>query len=337
VLAAEKEAGVSAARVRLTVTWSFAMRKSIDGKVEGPGIYGFQDMVAVLDDPKVAHYTPRSSLEELQEAFKTRWVHGLNTQSPWNFVRDLVSKEYSKFAPIPWFIGEYGGSGQDEDMIQGNLLSMQNYAEGSDVFLGAAFLQFQVAYWKGGAGMNFGLFGLGDEVIGETGVVCELGCRKWPVHCLTTTKDRRAQAVASAWGGSIDHSSLCAADRRLGAAKLGTKLACQLRAGSGVEAPGAVAAALGTDAFGKIISDRTRVLLDDASNALVGELSLTRTTAWSSGFAPAAGSDAELGRSWLFWGGLVGVAALISGGVCVVLKGREDRKSPAGSAAEQSV
>merc|ERR1712214_134430 len=92
VLAAEKEAGVGAGRVMFTVTWSFAMRESIDGKVEGPGIYGFQDMVAVLDDPKVAHYTPRSSLEELQEAFKTRWVHGLNTQSPWNFVRDLVSK-----------------------------------------------------------------------------------------------------------------------------------------------------------------------------------------------------------------------------------------------------
>merc|ERR1712083_920904 len=55
------------------------------------------------------------------------------------------------------------------------------------------------------------------ELLGETGEVCQpgRGCRKWPVHCLTTklswlsgSKAHRAQAVASAWGGSVEHVSM---------------------------------------------------------------------------------------------------------------------------------
>merc|ERR1740129_664333 len=114
---------------------------------------------------------------------------------------------------------------------------MQDFAIKSDSFLGAAFFQFQTTYWKGGEEMNFGLFGLGDEQLGETGEVCELGCRSWPVHCLTTklpwlpgSKANRALAVATAWGGSIDPTFLCSDERRLEAAVLGTKLACQIDA-----------------------------------------------------------------------------------------------------------
>merc|ERR1712241_164873 len=251
VLAAEKEAGVSAGRVRFTVTWSFATRESIDGEQRGPGNYGFQDMIAVVEDPQIAHYTPRASLEELQQAFRKRWVHGLNTQSPWNFVRDVISQDYSRFLPIPWFIGEYGGNGQDEDVIRADLESMQTHALGSEAFLGAAFFQFQTTYWKGGAEMNFGLFGLGEEQLGETGEVCEMGCSKWPVHCLTTnlswlpgSKAHRARAVANAWGGSIDHSSLCADERRLVTSTLGVKLACQITAGAAKQGVGTIASTL---------------------------------------------------------------------------------------------
>merc|ERR1712127_841848 len=106
VLAAEKEAGVSPGRVKFTVTWSFAMRTSIDGKVTGAGIFGFQDVVAGIQDPGLAHYQPRASSEEMVAAFKDRWVHGLNTAAPWNYVRDMVSNEYQQFLPNPWFIGE---------------------------------------------------------------------------------------------------------------------------------------------------------------------------------------------------------------------------------------
>merc|ERR1711878_87038 len=103
------------------------MRESIEGKMTGVTTWGFQDMVAVIEDPQIANYTPRTSLGELQEAFRTRWVHGLNTQSPWNFVRNVISQDYSKFLPIPWFIGEYGGLGQDEATIRADLESMQSH------------------------------------------------------------------------------------------------------------------------------------------------------------------------------------------------------------------
>merc|ERR1712187_55819 len=173
---------------RLAVTWSFATKTSVDGKVSGPGNYGFQDMVAVMQNPQIAHYTPRASLGDLQEAFRTRWMHGLNTKSPWSFVRDVIEKDYRQFLPLPWFIGEYGASGRDEAMIQADLESMQAHALSGHSFVGAAFLQFQTNYLKGGAAMDFGMFGLGDQVVGQTSEVCEPGhgCRSWPVHCLTT-------------------------------------------------------------------------------------------------------------------------------------------------------
>merc|ERR1712217_22003 len=108
----------------------------------------------------------------------------------------------------------------------------------------------------GGAAMDFGMFGLGDEVVGQTSEVCEPGhgCRSWPVHCLTTklawlsgTKAQRAQAFATAWGGSIDHNYLCSAGRRL--IDVGTKLGCQIRADAFGNGASAAAAALGTVVF----------------------------------------------------------------------------------------
>merc|ERR1712061_628182 len=82
VLAAEREAGVEAGRVKLTVTWSFGMMPSIDGKEGGPGLFGFQDTVAGIANPSIAKYVPRTSQADLEKAFNTRWIHGVNTQAP---------------------------------------------------------------------------------------------------------------------------------------------------------------------------------------------------------------------------------------------------------------
>merc|ERR1712038_1776134 len=228
VLAAEKEAGVDAGRVKFTVTWSFATRQSIDGLLNGPGIYGFQDMVAVLQNPQIAKYTPRTPLAEMQKAFRSRWVHGLNTKSPWNFVRDIISKDYRQFQPIPWFIGAYGASGQDGASIQADLRSMQAHAVEDPAFVGAAFLQFQTNYRKGGAEMDYGMFGLGQAKIGETGEVCQPG-----------------------YGSS----------RRLAEGSIGTHLACHIRADAAGEGTGAVSAALRTTDFSARIVARTEALL----------------------------------------------------------------------------
>merc|ERR1719221_1030400 len=209
VLAAEKEAGLTSTdRVKLTIAWSFAMRTSIDGKVKGPGIFGFQDIVAGVADPQLAGYSPRSSLEELSEAFRTRWVHSLNTQAPWSFVGEMVRQNYDQFLPTPWFIGEYGANGQPESVIRGDLEAMQREAEEGGAFIGVSFFQFQTAYFKGGSELNFGLFELKTEKVSETASICDRvarSCRSWPVHCLNpdlsflyNSLERRAYAVAEA-------------------------------------------------------------------------------------------------------------------------------------------
>lgn len=212
VLSAERDAEVEPGRVKLAVTWSFAMRTSIDGSVEGPGTFGFQDMVAAVADPSIANYEPRSSAKQLQKAFSTRWMHGLNTQAPWTFVHEFVSQHYAQFEPTPWFIGEYGANGQPEATIKADLLSMQSTASEGGTFLGAAVFQFQSAYNKGGSELNFGLFSLGSKKLTETGEVCDRKspCRTWPVYCLESkltwlpgTLALRAEAVASAWDGAV--------------------------------------------------------------------------------------------------------------------------------------
>jgi len=232
VLAAEREAGVAPGRVKLTVTWSFGMRESVDGKLVGPGTFGFQDTVAGIADPQIADYTPVSTREELQEAFRTRWVHGMNVQDPWSFVKAVVLSEYQKrFAPIPWFIGEYGANGQEAATIQADLEEMQSLAEeeGSG-FLGAAFFQYQTAYFKDGPELNFGIFSLGEERLGDiTAPIDKEACPScnttWPVYCLGTnlswlpgTMADRAEAVAAAWHGSLGPSRAFCQGRRLGAA-----------------------------------------------------------------------------------------------------------------------
>merc|ERR1712050_227168 len=340
VLAAEREQGVEAGRVRLAVTWSFATKTSVDGKVSGPGNYGFQDMVAVMQDPQVAHYTPRASLGDLQEAFRTRWMHGLNTKSPWSFVRDVIEKDYRQFLPIPWFIGEYGASGRDEAMIQADLESMQAHSLSGHAFLGAAFLQFQTNYLKGGAAMDFGMFGLGEKVLGQTGEVCEPGhgCRKWPVHCLTTklawlsgSKAERAQAVAAAWGGSIDHASLCSKQRRLSA--VGTKLGCQIRSDAFTQGASAAAAVLGTEAFSDQIQSRIAEVIGNNDDVLQGDVTFTSIAAWKTQGA----AEVKSSPSWAVWtiSCVAGVMLLLLA-VCLVARRRKGN-SGRSTAGEQAV
>lgn len=272
VLAAEKEMGINGDGVRLTVAWSFAMRKSIDGKVVAPGLFGFQDMMVGVQNPKIVDYTPRSNLQEFQKAFRDRWVNCLNTQAPWTFVRDMVSGGYDQFLPTPWFIGEYGANGQEEALIRSDLESMQKKAlEKDSPFLGAAVFQFETAYWKGGSEMNFGLFGLQDKAVGQAKLCNKRRCRDWPVHCLTPTLSflpgsmgHRAAAVAAAWGGRVDvtRGALCQkAGRRKGKGKGSTKLACSLQLADADLAP--ARAALGSADFAAELSAKTLAILGE--------------------------------------------------------------------------
>jgi len=287
VLAAEREAGITAGRVKFTVTWSFALRTSIDGKVTGPGVFGFQDVMAGVSDPSIAGYQPRASVQELTEAFRTRWVHGLNTQSPWGFVQDMVAKDYDRFAPIPWFIGEYGGNGMPKAVIQVDLESMRRAAEEvGGFFVGAAMFQFQTTYWKGGAEMNFGLFGLGKARLHTTGKMHDKFSpipRSWPVYCLDSRLEflsgevaLRAQAVADAWGGSVPTGrGMCPPQRRLSALP-STLLACRVSAHDGVGiGRDDVRARLDSGSFSADLVRRTLSVIGANSTAIEGSLSVS--------------------------------------------------------------
>jgi len=218
VLAAEIEAGVTPGRVKLSIAWSNAPGESLDGTVSGFAVWAFQDIVAGVANPSIVDYVPRTSQEALAEAYRTRWAHGINVQTPG--IVSYMAEHYARFEPTPWFIGEYGANGMSREAIKEELLSMDEVArDPTDPFMGLGMFQFQAAYFKGGSEMNFGLFRLGSESLGETGDICDkgVGCKKWPVYCLTTAVgglddfvDGRAEAVADAWKGIIDPEKMCA-------------------------------------------------------------------------------------------------------------------------------
>jgi len=162
-------------------------------------------------------YTPRTPQALMEEAYRMRWAHSINVQTPG--IVGYMAEHYQRFEPIPWFIGEYGANGLSQEAIRAELMDMDELArDKTNPFMGMAFFQFQTAYFKGGSEMNFGLFRLGDQQIAETGNICDKGvaCSKWPVFCLTTDAGSlpefvqgRAEAVASAWGGMISSSHMC--------------------------------------------------------------------------------------------------------------------------------
>jgi len=217
ILAAEREAGVDGGRVKLSVAWSNAPGTSLDGEVTGLAVWAFHDVATTIANPRMVQYTPRSSQAQLEEAYRTRWAHSINVQTPGAL--EYMNRHYYRFEPTPWFIGEYGAGGLPQSTIEAELVNMDKVArDPTSPFMGMAIFQFQAAYFKGGSEMNFGLFRLGDRQVGETGDICDkgTGCRKLPVHCLTTERGAlpeyvgwRADAVASAWGGLVDPEHMC--------------------------------------------------------------------------------------------------------------------------------
>merc|ERR1712176_609236 len=82
-----------------------------------------------------------------------------------------------------------------------------------------------MGFWKGvNYELNYGMFSLGNEEIGQTGDVYDFKGKvsKYPVYCLDSAlnrtgtappinddTDHRAEAVALAWGGTVDHKGRC--------------------------------------------------------------------------------------------------------------------------------
>jgi len=231
LLQAEKEAGVKP-NVNLTAAWSFDTKDSIDGKIhQGIGTYGFQDMIAGTSNPNIAGYKPRSSKEELQEAFEKRWTHSINTASPWSFVKEKVGGEYERFLPKPWFLSEFRGDGMSGEQLGNDLKAANEEAKNGGAFLGVSVYSFENDY-QFPQPQLYGLFGLGpahaasgastDDVCQEDVNTHVAECHKWTVYCLNATQSPlgRGHAVASAWGGTDKTHGTCpgaAADQTMDA------------------------------------------------------------------------------------------------------------------------
>merc|ERR1712117_898633 len=154
---------------------------------------------------------------------------------------------------------------------------------------------------------------------------------------LPGSKAHRAHAVASAWGGSVDHVSLCSDERRLQAVSGGTKLACQIGTDAASGGAVAVSVALNTDAFRKRITDRTEAWFDGSSAALLGDLSLANTVAWSVADVSQRDPAAKSLPSWTIWVVVSLVAMLLVFSVFFVVRSRKMPKQSAGSVTADQV
>merc|ERR1712070_1283437 len=150
------------------------------------------------------------------DAFDNRWIHAMNTAAPWSYVKGAIGGKYSQFLPKKWFIGEYGAGGLSQQVIQSDVSDMDEFAKEDAGFAGMNMFQFQTAYAKGGSEMNFGIFALGNEKVGDTDNVPN----QYPVYCLNTDLEwfdkaghpemsHRADAVAKGWGGSAKGHGSC--------------------------------------------------------------------------------------------------------------------------------
>jgi hypothetical protein len=231
VLAAEQEAGVNATNspVKLAVAWTGTPRDSIDGVVKGgTGYFGFRDVMVGAKDPNgTVGYMPVVGNKTLLAAFKNRWVHATNTESPYKMVKDTISAGvYNQFLPNPWFISSWSTNKRSEAEITSNLQAIANDASANGPFLGASVSQFQKEYQVDG--VENGLFDLGpasNAKMNDTDTVCDEDvktkspvCSKGglPVYCLQQSSDvQRASGVASAFGGKVQGRGLCQSEVEL--------------------------------------------------------------------------------------------------------------------------
>lgn len=220
LLMAEKAAGVRGT-VNLTSCFTTAIAQPLG---DGPSsvYHGFSSMQYWIDHPSSVTYTPKfGSMTDLAREIDRRWMHCVNAQIPWkNGLEGMIAANYAPFMPRPWFIGEMGFNGQHQDVITQELTDMHTYAQSGKGFAGSYFFQFQTAYFKTGAELNFGMFGLGADIVGKTGT---LKGRTFDIHCLTSREyafeqpdsgckeecDYRAKAVVKAFGGEISGSGVC--------------------------------------------------------------------------------------------------------------------------------
>jgi len=207
MLEAEKEAGVTGPLINFTATFSYAICGACGGFTGKPALGQMWTLDDAMRHPEKYDYTP---LNDITAAYEQRFTHSFNTQNPATDLQHQFLDDYSAHFPTtPVYIGEYhrvhANQTQDLDLILG-------LAEANELFLGISFFQYQVAYWKTGSEMDFGMFGLGDTVLAS---MPYFGAT-YNVYCLTPQASPESgmsmpDAVALTYGGSnVESLDLCA-------------------------------------------------------------------------------------------------------------------------------
>jgi len=206
MLEAEKEAGVTGPLINFTATFSYAICAPCTRFSGSPALGQMAQLDDAMRNPESYGYTPRN---DITAAYKARWVHSFNTQNPATDLQHQFLDDYvAAFPRTPVYIGEYHrvGANQTEDL--GMVLEL---AARNDLFLGIAFFQFQVAYWKTGSEMDFGMFALADDTVTSM----HYFGKTYEVYCLEPVMDQAAgtpmpDAIASVYGGQgLDAATLC--------------------------------------------------------------------------------------------------------------------------------
>lgn len=225
LLTAEKKADVrkwgNGKLPLITTTWSFATRANNvdvckpeyfihDQEAEcGPALtFMVQFYRAVKDPLGTISYTPRN---DLWTAYKQRWINGVNVfvQAEAIF-QQLISKyeQLPLFQGIRLFSGEWNAHQfyKSPEELMSQLLELDG-GRSESPFIGVSYFQYQVAYNKDGEERKFGLFELGDKIIGETQYITSDPAHSHPVNCLKPTA--YVQHLMKAWRGTGVKRGLC--------------------------------------------------------------------------------------------------------------------------------
>jgi len=195
VLDAERDAGVEIAAVgrlpNFTATLSFAVCRSCARFSTNPALGQMWELRVAMKYPQSWGYTPRN---DLWTAYRTRFVNSFNTANPASDIRHMFLNSYDQhFEGTPVFIGEYH-SPEKQVVLSEDLPAVLDIARDSSTLLqGIAFFEFQVRYDKGGPETMFGMFGLGDGILGDV----LIGSSRFNVRCLVPMLPRvqRLQAA----------------------------------------------------------------------------------------------------------------------------------------------
>jgi len=207
VLDAEREAGVVGEAINFTATISFAICTACPSHNDAPALGQMALIADAFHNPEMYGYEPKN---DLAANFKKRWVHSFNTA---NDAEDLKKKFFARyqkaFTQTPVFIGEYHNLLKP---LTSDVKDVLKLAGDMPLFLGISFFEFQVAYWKGGAEMAFGLFELGGYPVTEMSF---LDHKNYTVWCLSPSakvvaSEGLPRALAEAYGGKdVDAEELC--------------------------------------------------------------------------------------------------------------------------------